>query len=162
MRDIKYVENELERYTSNLKKINDLNLGFLLKGLYYMDKNIKDYVSNGIFKISFSCHDTGVSTQSYVIKPCGNLYQIASRTYWYNESVYGFNKKWYESGAWDEKYQEFIDKLREDLTTITESKIKHLENEILIIEGYKLKDKASVEAMFIPSTTLGSKVYEAN
>ena len=126
-----------------------MNLGFLLKGLYYADRDIKDHVSNGVFRISFDCHDTGISTSSYIIKPDGELYQIAMRTYWYNESQYGFNKKWYTHGAWDKKYQEFIEELRTKLKEVTNTAIENLTEERNTIIKNMSEEKSSVEDMFL-------------
>lgn len=149
MRDIKYVEAGLQRKQDYLEKIDSLPLGFLLKQLHYSCSDIKDFVSNGVFKITFHCHDTGVSTDSYVIKPDKTLYQIARRTYWYNESQYGFNKKWYTHGAWDKKYQEFIEELRTKLKEVTNTAIENLKEERNTIIKNMSEEKSSVEDMFL-------------
>ena len=149
MRDIEHIKSDINKNKAYLKQVEKLNLGFLLKGLYYEDKSIKDYVTDGIFKITFDCHDTGVTTSSYIIKPDGSLYQIASRTYWYNESQYGFNKKWYESGAWDQKYAEFQQSLRDKLTSLKEINLARLEEELAKAEHLLEKEKSDVESMFL-------------
>jgi len=149
MRNIEYIENELKSKQAYLEKIDSLSLGFLLKGLYYSSSEIKDFVSNGVFKITFNCHSTGVSTDSYIIKPDNSLYQIAHRTYWYNESQYGFNEKWYKNGAWDEKYQDFIKELQNQLKKVTEDKINLLIEEKAYIESKLQDEKSAIESMFL-------------
>lgn len=149
MRKLEYVENELKRETEYLSKIDSLRLGFLLKGIYYRDSNVKSHVENSLFRITFHCHDTGVSTDSYIIRQDCSLYKIAHRTYWYNESQYGFNKWWYDNGAWDEKYEEFIQELRNRLVTLVNNKITQLNGEILKIKTYLKEEKSDVENMFL-------------
>ena len=71
------------------------------------------------------------------------------RTYWYDEHTYGFKKKWYESGAWDKKYDMFVEKLRDDLKNLTQKQIPRLEEEISTIKSKTLDEKSSVESMFL-------------
>lgn len=149
MRDIKYIEDNLNNEMKYLEKVDTLSLGSLLKGIYYRDKDVKGCVGDGLFEIKFDCHDTGVSTNSYIIKPDGTRYQIASRTYWYDEWRYGFNKKWYESGAWDTRYNEFVDSLRNRLKELVSNKIDTLNEELSSAKELLSREKSDVEAMFL-------------
>ena len=149
MRDIKYIEQDIISKQRYLEDIPSLRLGMLFKGLYYNCSDVKHYVSNDRFKITFHCHDTGISTNSYIIKPDGTLYEFAQRTYWYNESQYGFNKWYYENGAWDKAYDDFIQRLEDKLTLTVENKISNLNEELSKAKDKLQSEKSSVESMFL-------------
>lgn len=149
MRDIKYIEQDIKNKQQYLEKISSLRLGMLLKGLYYNCSDVKDSVSNDRFKRSFHCHDTGIDTNSYIIKPDGSLYEFAQRTYWYNESRYGFNKHYYQSGAWDTEYEIFIQSLRDKLTLTLEKKLSDLDAELQKVKDTLQSEKSFVESMFL-------------
>ena len=148
---IERLEEDIERVQRLKEKVDSLRLGFLLKehSYGYTEYHSKGgNVENDRFLFSINCHDTGVSVNSFIKLPDGELYKFADRTYWYNESQYGFNSWNYESGKWDKAYEEFIQVLRESLKQDYDFRIKQYEREISEEKERFQKEKSAVESLF--------------
>jgi hypothetical protein len=148
---IESLEEEIERVQRLKDKVDSLRLGFLLKEHYYADTKYhskRGNIENDSFLFRISCHETGVSVNSFIKLPDGERYKFADRTYWYNESQYGFNSWNYESGKWDKAYEEFIQVLRESLKQDYDFRIKQYEREISEEKERLQKEKSAVEDLF--------------
>lgn len=147
----KRLEDDIERCQHLKDKVASLRLGFLLKEHYYANTKYHSkvgHIENDRFLFSINCHDTGVSVNSFIKLPDGEFYKFADRTYWYNESQYGFNSWNYESGKWDEAYEEFIQVLGESLKRHYDFRIKQYEKKISDEKERFQKEKSAVESLF--------------
>ncbi len=148
---IKHLEEDSISCQRLKDKVASLRLGFLLKEHYYADTKYhskEGNIENNRFLFSINCHDTGVSVDSFIKLPDGGFYKFADRTYWYNESQYGFNSWYYESGKWDKDYEEFIQVLKESLKRHYTFCIKQYEKKISEEKERFQKEKSAVESLF--------------
>jgi len=123
----------LKRLISNhektVEKTKKLRLGMLLVSA--SRTSLKGVITSrkpftvGQFEISFSAHGTGIDVKVWVVKGEDKLV-ILDGTYWYNESVYGFNKFIIINGAWDASFNIEIEKIRSNLIEFLNKEHKSL------------------------------------
>lgn len=149
--NIEQMQNEIKRYQSALEELPNKRLGFMLKDYYYANLTMntkRSIIENDKFLLEVYPRDTGVGVDSKIKLPDGTFYKFAYRTYWYNESHYGFNKWTYENGAWDEAYNNFIEDLRSELNDHYLNSIQMYNDKITVEKGKALAEKQKVESLF--------------
>lgn len=137
----------IEDAKKNIEQLPKLPLGMLLKRCSY--GSLRDKIDRykeyriGAFGFSVHAHDTGNSTVVNLYAPDGEKLTIINRTYWYNESQYGFNKYVYLRGAWDDALTKAIDSIREDEVIYQQKKIETWEQKLseLLDNNKKTIDK---------------------
>lgn len=150
--NIERYQEQISSYKKRIEKLPEQRVGFLLRDYYYLRGSKfctdRDTIENEVFKLVIHSHDTGVNVSSSIKTPSGELYEFARRTYWYNESQYGFNKWYYESGKWDDSYNKFLKELEDEFKEYYNNQINKAEK-LIEEEKQLLQDKkSSVESMF--------------
>lgn len=131
--EIKDLERQIEVNKDLIERIPKMRLGMILKNFGYVIKNHK--YSSKPFEFTWHSHDTGIDVECYLTNNEGESLKIIRRTYWYNESTYGFNPYTELHGKWDDALNRVISDLRKQLTDAYNSEIESYKSKIARIQS---------------------------
>ena len=102
----------------------------------------------GNFSFYVNPHDTGNSVIVKLHSPDGDSLEIINKTYWYNESQYGFNDYTFLRGSWDDALEDTIKQIRQQYKDALTKQIEEYRSKLVGVELEESRKLAKFNSIF--------------